>query len=252
MTRISGSRILAARCCGARYSAPQFSSMNFMAWEHWTDGWRDGSLMPNDTGIRRCICGEFFLAKELILLEVVQNSDLPTASRVPAVDLPRCIAEATSESIEIAARLEYWWALHHEYREFYRQHRDAEEAATKLVWEKQNPDKRTWWERLRGVKPIPYQRPDSSPFTTPPFYLSQIQEMNMRALISILQSQLHLERFAYSFELAELYRELGEFDNAQRVLLSCHKDQIDGSSTTYSLLMQQIERKESALMRYRM
>lgn len=38
MTIIRGVRIVAAPCCGARYAAPRYLSMNFMASEYWTDG----------------------------------------------------------------------------------------------------------------------------------------------------------------------------------------------------------------------
>jgi len=51
MTISKGLRVVAAPCCGARYAAPRYVSMNFMAFEYWTDGWRDGSLMPNDEGL---------------------------------------------------------------------------------------------------------------------------------------------------------------------------------------------------------
>ena len=66
MTIIRGVRIVAAPCCGARYAAPRYVSMNFMAFEYWTDGWRDGSLMPNDEGLRRCKCGRFVLMRDLV------------------------------------------------------------------------------------------------------------------------------------------------------------------------------------------
>ena len=47
MTKSIGAITLAAPCCGARYAYPNYTSMNFMAWAYWTDGWRDRSLMPN-------------------------------------------------------------------------------------------------------------------------------------------------------------------------------------------------------------
>jgi hypothetical protein len=50
VTIISGVRIVAAPCCGARYAVPRYLSVNFMASRYWTDGWREGSLMPNDEG----------------------------------------------------------------------------------------------------------------------------------------------------------------------------------------------------------
>ena len=85
MTIIKGKRIVAAPCCGARYALPHYVSMNFSASEYWTDGWREDSLMPNDAGIRHCSCGRFLLINELIWIETVESSDLPSMDRVPGI-----------------------------------------------------------------------------------------------------------------------------------------------------------------------
>ena len=54
MTRISGTNIVKAPCCGALYSTTAFASINFMASEHWTDGATENSLSQSDGGLRRC------------------------------------------------------------------------------------------------------------------------------------------------------------------------------------------------------
>lgn len=113
MTIIRGVRIVAAPCCGARYAAPRYVSMNFMAFEYWTDGWRDGSLMPNDEGLRHCKCGRFVLMKDLVEIESAETGDLPRIEYVPDELLPECIAKAETEDIEVAARLGYWRHLNH-------------------------------------------------------------------------------------------------------------------------------------------
>ena len=46
MTMIRGVRIMAAPCCGARFSAPRYLSMNFMALAFWTIGGGVKSLSP--------------------------------------------------------------------------------------------------------------------------------------------------------------------------------------------------------------
>ncbi len=107
MTIIRGVRIVAAPCCGMRYAAPQYLSMNFMAFGYWTDGWRDGSLMPNDEGLRHCQCGRFVLMRDLVQIATAAISDLPHIEYVPDILLPECIAKADSEEVEVAARLEY-------------------------------------------------------------------------------------------------------------------------------------------------
>ncbi len=140
MTIVRGVRILAAPCCGARYAFPRYVSMNFSAFEYWTDGWRDGSLMPNDEGRRHCNCGRFVLLKDFVEIATAETSDLPRMNHVPDDPLPECIANADSEDLEAAARLGHWRHLNHSYRDRYRQHRDAEEAATKAAWEATNPE----------------------------------------------------------------------------------------------------------------
>ena len=62
MTRISGTNIIKAPCCGALYSTTAFASINFMASEHWTDGATENSLSQSDGGLRRCTCGSYFLS----------------------------------------------------------------------------------------------------------------------------------------------------------------------------------------------
>lgn len=62
MTRIAGTNIIKAPCCGALYSTKAFASINFMASEHWTDGATENSLSQSDGGLRRCICGDYFLS----------------------------------------------------------------------------------------------------------------------------------------------------------------------------------------------
>ena len=125
MTIIRGVRIMASPCCGAQYSFPRYVSMNFMAFEYWTDGWRDGSLMPNDEGLRRCKCGQYLLVRDMVAVDTADASELPYMDWVPDEQLPECIAQAGSDEIEVAARLGYWRHLNHPYRERYRQHRDV-------------------------------------------------------------------------------------------------------------------------------
>jgi hypothetical protein len=62
MTRIAGTNIIKAPCCGALYSTTAFASINFMASEHWTDGATENSLSQSDGGLRRCTCGSYFLS----------------------------------------------------------------------------------------------------------------------------------------------------------------------------------------------
>ncbi len=240
---------MAAPCCGARYSAPRYLTMNFMAFAHWTDGWREHSLMPNGEGLRQCKCGKFTLFKELVEIDTAENSDLPHINRVSSELLPECIATADNKELEVAARLEYWRELNHPYRERYRTHRDAEEADNKAVWEIQNPDTRTWWEKLRGKEAPTYIRTESMPFTVPDFEPSSEQLQNMFQLSEIFRKYSINSPSRYNITLAELYREQGRFSEAQEVISSIQEHD---EGITSKLIAKLIHEKQPALMRYRM
>ena len=165
MTKSIGAITLAAPCCGARYAYPNYTSMNFMAWAYWTDGWRDRSLMPNDEGLRRCTCGQFFLLQDMKAVEESDDAEgegLPFTMVVPDEQLPDCFDQAVSAQVEVAARLGYWRYLNHGYRDDYVEHRDAEEAAIRAAWIANNPDRRTWWDHLLRRPAGRYSRPDGS------------------------------------------------------------------------------------------
>lgn len=245
MTSISGYDLKITQCCGSVYRSPRFRSINFSAWEHWTDGYREGSLFPNDYGLRQCNCGNFYLLNELANIGQVQESDLPNTQRVDAADLPKAIAQARTSKIELAARMLYWQALNQPYRERYRAHRDAEEAAIKAAWDKANPDTRTWWQRFRRLQPRQYVRPPNSPFTYPPYELSKEQRENLTALLRLAESD---DSVLNNETLVELYRELGEFETAAEAL--CRILEKDRDVTT-DLIGKLINEKECAPMRYR-
>lgn len=257
MTIVRGVRIMAAPCCGAQYAFPRYVSMNFSAFEYWTDGWREWSLMPNDEGLRRCKCGQFVLTKDMISIEKPaapsadddESNELPFMNHVPDDLLPECISKASCEDMEVAARLGYWRHLNHEYRDRYRQHRDAEEAATKAAWEAANPDQRTWWDKFLSRKPPVYRRPPNSPFTYPAFEPTDEQLQNMKLLSKILSSWWTDSRRGHGMELVDLYREQGRFDEAELVISTMD---IKTDDVTGQLITKLIKEKQSPPMRYRM
>lgn len=135
MTSYAGYTISATECCGARYAIRRYRSINFSSSCYWTDGYRENSLMPNDHGLRQCKCGVFFLQKDLVEIDQVQESELPSPARVEPSNLAIAIQQASNEKIEVAARLDYWHHLNHHYRNLYRIHRDAEEQEAREKWE---------------------------------------------------------------------------------------------------------------------
>ena len=249
MTIVRGVRILAAPCCGARYASPRFVSMNFSAFEHWTDGWRDFSLMPIDTGLRRCQCGQLVILNRMVAVGADDRSDLPSLNCVPDEDLHECISQAANTEIEAAARRALWWYLNHEYRDRYRQHRDKEEATTRESWEATNPDNRNMLDKLLKRKPPVYSRPPSSSFTFPKFEPSTEQLGNMKRLSEILLDWNSTANAQFNLELAELLREQGRFEEAERAILAVHADQV---SVTSKLISKLITENQSAPIRYRM
>jgi hypothetical protein len=245
MTRAVGYNIFITPCCRTTYSRPNYRSINFSAWEYWTDGHRDGSLMPNDHGLRQCQCGNYYLLIELSHIATVESTDTPSTVRVPPNNLPDAIAQARTPEIEVAARLDYWQHLNHAYRDRYRVHRDAEEQATKAAWNAANPDTRSWWQKFRKNLAPKYVRPADSPFTYPHFELTSVQLDNLQSLLRLHDS----DAINLNCEiLAELYRELGQFAQAAQALEKL--DEKDQSETSRLILML-IQKKETAPMRYR-
>ena len=251
MTKVAGTITLAAPCCGTRYAYPRYMSMNFTAWAHWTDGWRDHSLMPNDEGLRRCACGQFFLLKNMKAIEeggAADGEGLPRTMGIQDEQLPECFNSPVSAEVEVAARLGYWRYLNHDYRSAYVEHRDAEEAATQAAWLAQNPDRRTWWDHLLR-RPAPrYSRPEGSLFTFPPYEPTSEQLANMERLCQLLQ-QSGPEPHGHTMELAELYREQGRFDEGRAALQGMDPKDF---GTTGQLIARLIEEKERAPIRYGM
>ncbi len=245
MTIVRGFRILASPCCGAQYAYPRYVSMNFSAFEYWTDGWREWSTMPNDEGLRRCMCGQYVLLKDMLAVGLAETSELPYIDCVPSADLPECAAKACSAEIEVAARLGYWRQLNHPYRQKYRQHRDAQDAAAKAAWAATRPLRSTLWDRLRGRTAACYSRPPGSPFTYPVFVATGYQLQNMQRLSHLL---LEVGGASHTMPLAELYREQGRFDEAERVISTLGEQDANVASRLIASL---IAEKQTAPTRYR-
>lgn len=247
MTMIRGYRIMTAPCCGGHYRFPNYLSMNCLASEYWTDGWRENSLMPIDEGLRHCACGQFVLTRDLVSVEVVEQSDLPFMGYLSDDDLSICISKATSQQMEIAARLRYWKYLNHPYRVRYRKHREAEEMEIRAKWERENPDRRSWLAKKFGRPHIEYRRPENSPFTFPEFTPSQEQELNMQRLIAIFAERGEAQNSPFALDLVELYRETGQFEEANKLLRGIDKE---NDEALHRLLDQMISSRVRAPIRY--
>lgn len=245
MTSISGYYIKGAACCGAKYKTPRYASINWMSAAFWSDGYREQSLMPNDHGLRRCTCGRFILQRELVEMAQVDETDLPWPTRVPPEDLPLAITQAESPALELAARRDYWQHLNHAYRDLYKAHREAEDAATQAAWEAAHPDQRTAWQKLRKFERRPqYHAAPNRPITFPVFETSLEQRENMLALLRLIQATGE----KIDLEQVELHRELGQFEEAAQALRAI---QAEDNPHLHKLSAQLIEERHASPVRYR-
>lgn len=221
MTKVKGVNLWAAPCCGARYKSPRLTFLNYRADAYWTDGWRENSLMPNDGGLRRCQCGKFVLLRELISLGHSESSELPYMELVESKDIELCLFQSGSLVFEQVVRRLYWQDLNHAYRKVYIAFR-AEVAAQDVI---------------------------AGTFSVPPFEPTLEQQQNMISLSGLMNDERQIGTPTDLLDLTELYREMGEFDQARKVLK--HLRPID-RGTTSELIEEMIKLEQTAPIRYRM
>lgn len=241
MTRVTGTNIIRTPCCGALLSTPSYASINTMAWEYWTDGYADGSLAPGGDGLRRCLCGGCFLIYSVEFIKTIRHSK-PIAPRgwetrrdnwftrllgresredvLSRYDIrssdeielerqsippgPSYIANSELKSlidsnvsdvrITVTARRLYWRYLNDPHRDVYRSFREAHKGEV-------------------GA--------DGNSATFPQFEPSFEQEDNMKQLIILME----MSSSPDWLEIAELRRELGDFEGATSALCKSKDDQ---------------------------
>lgn len=233
MTSIRNYFLIETPCCRTLYAAPEYSSINLSAREYWSDGYREAALFNDDDGLRKCKCGHFYLLREATSLGLEAGPETPHTEFVDAADL----ADATQsprKAVELIARRQYWMHLNDPYRELYRAHRQAEGQAEQEKWDADwhaaNPDQRSPWrkfvDRLLGKKPAAPPPMDTRPFSAPPYQPSELQVKNMERLLELILEKLHEPYGPDMLEVAELYRELGRFQEASAALSLCPSDDI--------------------------
>jgi hypothetical protein len=201
MTRISGHSVVHPPCCDAELGVPRYASVNMLASECWTDGRVVGSLFDNGGGLRRCICGSYFLLNQADSVDKSYVTDLPQAIQVQDTELKALLAEQKFNSeVEIVARRRYWQYLNDPYREIYRVVREI----------------------------------DSGGHAT--YEPNQLQRANMEQLLVLLDTH-HTQNW---IEMTELLRELGEADAAQKALKYSNKSQVRDAELQSQLLSQGI------------
>ena len=255
MTRTAGTSLIATPCCRSLYTTPRYGSVNFSAYLFWTDGHKEGSLMPSGGGLRKCSCGEFYLLAETISLGLEAAPDTPPAQFVEDADLPGA-TQSHRKAVELVARREYWRFLNHGYRDLYREHREQEEKASQAKWRAEwhtvNPDTRPRWLKLVDV--IRFRKLASPPpmpnklFSVPNYQPTQLQQGNMVQLLELLVEGGKEKFDTDPIEVAELYRQLGRLDEATTVLQTCTEER----NVTRNVVKQMIDSGITAPVRYRM
>jgi hypothetical protein len=220
MTRIIGTRVYRATCCGREYGTAAYASINFSAFEYWTDGATLNSLAPEPSRIYRCQCSGLFLmgqtqtvglirrqaerphaAKDTVFAAWMRNvfgtntpDERPAPEKVQAT-ISRAVAPAPADLLPL-------------------------DDFPSVIGSCTDDDilivaRRRWWQHLnepyRGLYRAS-RHDGQGPF--PPFNTSPEQTENMQALLALMQKH----EAAPSIEQAELHRELGRLESAKAVL----------------------------------
>ncbi len=227
--------------------------MNFSVYANWTDGAKDGGLMPNDGGLRVCRCGTAFLLRDAIRLEIEASPDTPFSPKPADADLPTVINSASSPRLEATARRNYWRYLNDGYRVLYREHREKEEAKADAQWRRDYYASLPLFQRaasklLRRNPPWDFPKPER-PFTVPPYKPTTEQRENMARLLALILNEADQLNKADQLEVAELHRELGQFEAAAEALSKCIADH---DPVTVKVTGEHIGQRCAAPIRYRM
>jgi hypothetical protein len=223
MTRARGKIVVASPCCRTLYTRPNYTSINTMASEYWTDGRDVNSLAPSDWGLRKCKCGKFFIIYKCESLLKLQDLK-PVAPN--------------------GWELQNWWTRFQgkPSREFFEKNydtrsqkdRDAELASIppleivvndkelNLVINSKQVDKdvqivarRRYWMYLNdSYRDIYRTYKNNDPSSYPEYILTNEVEDNIKQLIALLL----IETNTSQVELAELYRQIGDFSNAAQCM----------------------------------
>jgi hypothetical protein len=198
-----------------------------------------------------CRCGTAFLLLDALKLDIAAGPEIPVADDVNPADLLKVISNASSPRLEVTARRNYWRYLNDGYREQYRAHRAAEDAISN-----------TWWRRvyraslsalqhagrkLLGTKPKSDAK-TKLPFTVPAYNPTSEQADNMKRLLPLILGGAEKPFKIDWLEVAELHRELSQFESAALALNLCTEAH---QLATKNVICKLIERPSAAPMRFR-
>ena len=251
MTSISGHTLIATPCCKSIYKTP-YGFMNLGATGYWTDGAKENSLWSTSGGLRMCRCGTAFLLMDAVKLDIEAGLEITEAEDVNPKDLPRVISNASSPRLEVMARRNYWRHLNDAYRVEYREHQEKKIAFERKLMRRASYGSLLILQRvvriLRRSEPQWIADKLKRPFTVPPYSPTTEQIDNMKQLLKLIQSGAEEPFEADGTEIVELYRELGQFEEAKEALSLCTEDY---QATRKMVIAEQIDQRSNAPIRYR-
>jgi len=256
MTRFDGYRLLACPLCHTIHAAVNVVSFNFMADEHWSDSYSAYSLFENRQGLRKCTaCHDFFLQSDapyighLTSEQALHKLEASPAYIPPFMRATGARGGTTSHSSNDSSiggrtwiqRLKQWWhsePQHTQQKEVVNNEQPKNEDNSKkypgmtsaddgdLAGILENQEKYSvsllqatrilYWVHLNNTyRENARQLAKQGQLPHSAFNPSPTQIDNMRTLLALLE---FADRGAREITIAELYRELGQFDRSIDIL----------------------------------
>ena len=254
MTRIAGHHIVRTKCCKTFFSTLAYSSMNFSAREHWTDGATVDSLTPSTGGLCCCTCGGYFLINDAEVVETVRtpkpfppkdwNDDAPHFLMLPGETTQqyknrmydtRPIEVIEAERIPLPQKIIFV---------------KDNELIQVIESSPSNPSlllvaRRRYWRHLNEPYRQAYRllrETDKDSF--PAFMPTETQLNNMQQILALIKQKENPNWF----EVCELCREMSKFDEAKQAL-----DLANGLEPRLLTMMNSlIDKKVNCPVRYRL
>ena len=220
---------------------------------YWTDGAQEHGLASTDGGLRLCRCGAGYLLMDSTRIDIEAGPEIEFANRPSGNQLPAIIENAMSAHVEVSARRNYWRYLNDEYRRHYRAYRETEDAIADAQWRSDYYASLPLVERiirklLRSLPKSDFPRA-ARPFTVPPFLPSDEQVDNMNKLLALILAGGDAPFKADGLEIAELHRQLGQFEAAEKALSEYQDEYHD---VFKKMIGDQVAKRSNAPVRFRM
>ena len=231
MTSSNGYRVISSPCCGTKFASPAYMSINYSCLEYWTDGRAVKSLAPQDGGLRKCMCGNYFLYRQAESGPGIYNP-LPA----PPVDWES--EDVWSGFLQGGQSKRDYLLSKYDFRpEAEREQERLSKPPDELVvLDEELKDvlasdcadkgvlvvtRRRYWRYLNDEYRKNYRKHIKlNPDTYPIFMPTDIQRENMLQLIRLEEMQPNPDYL----EVAELHRQLGNFADATKIIATKYQE----------------------------